>query len=54
MFRHEEDFYTDFFNKASQQKDDWEPLKQGLFNGQYAIFEKIYKEGEEFYNKCRY
>lgn len=54
MFRHEEDFYTDFFNKASQQKDDWEPLKQGLFNGQYAIFEKIYKEGEEFYNNCRY
>lgn len=54
MFRHEEDFYTEFFIKASQQKDDWEPLKQGLFNGQYAIFENIYKEGEEFYNKCRY
>ena len=54
MFRREEDFYTDFFNKASQQKDDWEPLKQGLFDGQYAIFEKMYKEGEEYYNKCRY
>ena len=46
MFRHEEDFYTDFFNKASQLKDYWEPLKQGLFDGQYEIFEKIYKEGE--------
>lgn len=54
MFRHEEDFYTDFFNKAFQLKDDWEPLKQGLFDGQFAIFEKIYKAGEEFYNKSRY
>ena len=54
MFRHEEDFYTDFFKKASQLKDDWEPLKQGLFDGQYEIFEKIYKEGEMYYNKNRY
>ena len=54
MFRHEEDFYTDFFNKASQLKDDWEPLKQGLFAGQYEIFKKIYKEGVDYYNNNRY
>ena len=54
MFRHEEDFYTDFFNKASQLKDDWEPLKQGLFAGQYEIFKKIYKEGEDYSNNNRY
>ena len=36
---------------AKEQKDQWEPLKQGLFEGNYAVFEQTYNEGEEYYKK---
>lgn len=54
LYRQEEDFYTDFFNKAFQLKENWEPTKQGLFDGQFANFEKLFKEGEEYYKNNRY
>lgn len=49
MLRMEDDFYTNFFKKAEIDKDNWEPLKQGLFDGKYSEYEKTYRESEAFY-----
>lgn len=51
ILRNEEDYYTNFFKQASMDKDDWEPIKQGLFGGKYSDYEKVYEESEEFYKK---
>lgn len=49
--RMQDNFYTLFYNAAKEQKDQWEPLRQGLFKGNYAVFEQTYNEGEEYYKK---
>lgn len=49
ILRNEDDFYTNFFKQASVEKENWEPLKQGLFNGSHSDFVKVYEESEEFY-----
>lgn len=51
LFRMQDNFYTLFYNAAKEQKDQWEPLKQGLFEGNYAVFEQTYNDGEEYYKK---
>lgn len=51
LSRYEDDFYTQFFAAASEEKDNWEPLKQGLFGGSYSEYSSIYKASEEFYKK---
>ncbi len=47
--REEEDFYTDFFKAAEELKDEWQPLKFGLFGGRYENYLKTYRASEEFY-----
>lgn len=47
----EDNFYTKFFEKADSEKDNWEPIKQGLFGGKYNIYKVIFGNGEEFYKK---
>ena len=54
LLRHEEDFYTDFFNSANKQKGDWQPIKQGLFSGSFDEYERIYQEADKYYNANRY
>ncbi len=49
--RMQDNFYTLFYNAAKEQKNQWEPIRQGLFEGDYAVFEQIYGEGEEYYKK---
>lgn len=51
IFRMQDNFYTLFYNAAKERKDQWEPLKQGLFEGKYTVFEQTYNEGEEYYKK---
>lgn len=51
ILRHEDDFYTEFFKSAEKEKDDWEPLKQGLFGGKYSEYAKAYEESEKFYRQ---
>lgn len=51
LFRMQDNFYTLFYNAAKEQKDQWEPLRQGLFEGNYAVFEQTYNDGEEYYKK---
>ena len=48
------DAYTDFFKQAATDKNDWEPIKQGLFDGDYSKFEDINNRAEAFYRGKRY
>lgn len=48
------DSYSQFFTDALTKKDEWEPLKQGLFDGSYSQFEDINKRAQEYYSKGRY
>ena len=54
LLRYEDDFYTNFYKQAEVDKDNWAPIKQGLFGGKYSEYVTTYQEGEEFYNKNRY
>lgn len=47
------DSYSEFFASAEKDKDDWEPLKQGLFDRSYAKFEEINKRAIEYYKHNR-
>lgn len=52
ILRQTEDFYTDFFKTADRLKDEWLPIKQGLFGGSYRNYQRIYEESETFYKTC--
>ena len=47
------DSYTQFFANALSEKGNWEPLKQGLFDGSYANYEDVYKRAEAYYKGNR-
>lgn len=51
ILRGSEDFYTDFFKAADELKDEWPPLKQGLFGGSYKNYAETYQKSEEFYKQ---
>lgn len=51
LIRNEDDIYTSFFKDADVYKDEWEPLKQGLFNGRYSAYKQTYNESEEYYKQ---
>jgi len=42
---------NEFIKEAEIQKDDWRPLKAGMFNGNYQEFEKTRIKLDEFLNK---
>lgn len=42
-------FYYNFLSKGDILKDKWEPLTQGLFNGNYDDFVKVKKMADEYY-----
>lgn len=54
IYRQEEDFYTNFFKQSKIQKDEWLPLKFGLFGGKYDNFVEVFKKAELFYDNNRY
>lgn len=47
------DAYSEFFAQARMGKNNWEPLKQGLFDGSYSNFVDIYNRAETFYQGNR-
>lgn len=51
ILRQMRDSYTVFFRSAEELKDEWSPIKQGLFGGSYTNYRKIYEESEEYYKK---
>ena len=44
-----DDSYSQFFTTAETDKDEWAPLKQGLFDGSYAKYDEINKRAVEYY-----
>lgn len=47
------DSYSQFFSAAEAEKNDWEPLKQGLFDKSYAKYEEINSKAVEYYKHNR-
>lgn len=45
------DLYSMFFTQAENQKNNWEPLKQGMFDGKYEVYEKLKMEVDDFFTK---
>lgn len=44
-----EDPYSIFYAEADKLKDEWPPLKQGMFGGEYLQYKDIIANAEEFY-----
>ena len=44
--------FVAFFDNADIQKQDWPPIKQGMFGGKYENYTKIKNDANEFYNSC--
>lgn len=43
------DPYMQFFEKARRLKNDWEPIKQGMFGGRYRNYRRVYKQVEKHF-----
>ena len=43
--------YILFFEGADKLKDDWEPIKQGMFGGCYDAYKQICAQAEEYYKQ---
>ncbi len=43
--------YCVFFNSADKLKEEWEPIKQGLFGRSYDQYKNIFDLAEEYYKK---
>lgn len=46
--------YSTFFARAESQKNDWEPLKQGMFDGKYEVYQRLKTEVDDFLNQHVY
>ena len=47
----EQEPYILFFEGADKLKNDWEPIKQGMFGGSYDAYKQIYDQAEEYYKQ---
>ena len=43
--------YTLFFEEADKLKNNWEPIKQGMFGGSYDNYKQTYDEAEAYYQE---
>lgn len=51
MRKNDEEPYQAFFNSANKLKNEWEPIRQGMFGGSYDAYKQIYDQAEEFYRQ---
>lgn len=45
------DAYTDFFKQGKIAKNNWDPLTQGVFDGEYSNYEDVIRKEAEFYRR---
>lgn len=45
--------YTLFFEEADKLKNNWKPIKQGMFGGSYDNYKQIYEQAEAYYQQYR-
>lgn len=48
----EKEPYTIFFEQADKLKNNWEPIKQGMFGGSYENYKQIHEQVEAYYHQC--
>lgn len=46
-----EDAYTAFYAEADKLKNEWPPIKQGMFGGDYVQYQELVKQAEEYYKR---
>lgn len=46
-----EEPFTIFFDNAEKMKNEWEPIRQGMFGGSYDEYKKVLDQAEEFYKR---
>lgn len=46
-----EEPYCIFFDSADKLKNEWKPVKQGMFGGNYDEYKKVSEQAEEFYKQ---
>jgi hypothetical protein len=51
FIRNSNNLFTTFFEQAEQQKNAWEPIKQGMFGGKYETYEEIKKQVDQYLNQ---
>ena len=44
-----DDPYTSFYGGAEKQQNEWAPIKQGMFGGEYGQYQGNVKKAEEYY-----
>ena len=53
MRKKESEPYTLFFEEADRLKNNWEPIKQGMFGGSYDNYKQIHEQAEAYYQQYR-
>lgn len=53
MRHKEQEPYTLFFEEADKLKNNWNPIKQGMFGGSYDNYKQIYDQAEAYYQQYR-
>lgn len=53
MREKESEPYTLFFEEADKLKNNWEPIKQGMFGGSYDNYKQIHEQAEAYYQQHR-
>jgi hypothetical protein len=51
MRQNGEEPYCTFFDSADKLKDEWKPIKQGMFGGSYDEYKKVFDQTEAFYKQ---
>jgi hypothetical protein len=46
-----EEPYTIFFDSADKLRDEWEPIRQGMFGSSYDEYKKVFDQAEEYYRQ---
>lgn len=41
--------YSAFFDEADRLRNEWPPIKQGMFGGDYTKYQELVKQAEEYY-----
>ena len=45
--------FDTFFSAASANEQNWVPIKQGMFNGEYSVYQEAKQHADEFLKKYR-
>lgn len=53
-YTYQDNPYDTFFSAASTDGQNWPPIKQGMFNGDYSVYQKAKQHTDDFLKSTRY